>query len=118
MNIAVIGGRTRTDKDFVCKTLNAFIKPGDILVSGGAEGIDTIARDYAAVNKLLIVEFLPIGSKYAKGANPYLERNKDIAVLADVVLAFPSRQSSGTWHTIGVAKELGKRIIIFEEGKA
>ena len=115
MRIGVIGGLMRKDRDFVFSILKDFIKSGDTIVSGGAEGVDTFAREYAKENKIQIVEFLPDFKRDGNGA--YMARNALIAEQSDIVLAFPSSSSSGTWHTVGIAKTLEKRVIVFEEAK-
>ena len=45
----------------------------------------------------------------------YLERNKDIVNMCDVLIAAPSRpetQRSGTWSTVRYAKKINKPIVI------
>ena len=52
-------------------------------------------------------------------AKPYLERNKDIVDLVDVLVACPKeakepriKRGSGTWQCIGYARRVGRRTLI------
>ena len=56
------------------------------IVSGGAQGIDACAKDYALRYGLKLTEFLPEYEKYGRGAP--LRRNVTIIEYADFVLAF------------------------------
>ena len=111
--VGVVGGRARNDRDFIFRTLDDFVKPGDVIVSGGASGVDTLAKEYSIKKNLELREFLPDQGKYPD-TNPYLGRDEVIAKTADVLLAFPSKESSGTWYTVRFAQKLGKRVIVFE----
>lgn len=110
MKVAVIGGRDFKDKELLTKVLNMFLNKGDILVSGGAPGADSLAEGYARKFGFDIKVFLPkrIAKRY------FLERNIMIANEADVVIAFPTGFSRGTWHTIDTARKLGRRCVVYE----
>jgi len=89
------------------------------IVSGGAKGIDTLARNYAEANGLKLVEFLPDYEKYGRGAT--LVRNTEIIKYADIVLTIPLKgKSKGTYDDIKKTQSLGKRLYIHEvsESKA
>ena len=64
------------------------------IVSGGAKGIDTCAKEYALSNGIKLTEFLPEYNKYGRGAP--LKRNLLIIDYADEVPAFWDGRSSGT----------------------
>lgn len=93
MKVAVIGSRGLTVND-----LGKYL-PEDTteIVSGGAKGIDTCARDYALSHDLKLTEFLPEYSKYGRGAP--LKRNLQIIEYADVVIAFWDGKSRGMDHS-------------------
>ncbi len=63
MNVAVIGSR-----GLVVNDLENYL-PADTtcIVSGGARGIDTCARNYALSHRLELLEFLPIMMPMAAG---------------------------------------------------
>ena len=104
MKVAVIGSRGLTVND-----LGKYL-PEDTteIVSGGAKGIDTCARDYALSHDLKLTEFLPEYSKYGRGAP--LKRNLQIIEYADVVIAFWDGKSRGTKYVIDNCKKLGVQV--------
>ncbi len=106
MKVAIIGSRTLRVENFE-KYL-----PADIteIVSGGAKGIDTQAREYAQNNNLPLKEFLPEYAKYGKGAP--LKRNLQIIAYADFVIAFWDGTSRGTKFVIDSCKKQGKKITV------
>ena len=82
MRVAVIGSRNLTVKD-----LGVYL-PEDVseIVSGGAKGIDSCAREYALTHGIKLTEFLPEYSRYGRSAP--IKRNITIIENADLVLAF------------------------------
>lgn len=106
MKLAIIGSRHIQDFDLslVVPTTTTEI------ISGGAKGVDTIARHFAQARGLKITEFLPEYSKYGKSA-PII-RNKMIVNNADAILAIWDGSSKGTAFTIDFAKKQGKQVII------
>ena len=94
MKTAIIGSRNITNID-----LSRFIpKETTEIISGGAKGIDTLAKEYALENGLKLTEFLPEYERYGKGAP--LKRNITIIESADIVLAFWDGKSRGTKFVI------------------
>ncbi len=90
MKLAIIGSRTCPPID-----IGSYLKYiPDVIVSGGAKGADTYAREFAKKNGLKLIEYFPNYDKYGKGAP--LERNKQIVDECDCVLAFNSRGSKIT----------------------
>lgn len=108
MKVAVIG--SRNIKNF---TLGDFLPEGVTeIVSGGAKGVDTVAREYAKEHGLLLTEFLPEYKLYGRGAP--LKRNELIVDYADLVLAFWDGKSRGTKNVIERCNSTGKEIKIFK----
>ena len=107
MKIAVVGSR-----NLVVNDLEKYL-PNNVteIVSGGARGIDTCAREYAIAKGLKLTEFLPEYSRYGRGAP--LKRNLQIINYADCVLAFWNGQSRGTKFVIEHCKAQGKPIRIY-----
>lgn len=114
MRIAVVGARSGRTKEEIVTILKDFAKDGDVIVSGGAMGVDAFAAEYAVANKIELREYRP-NPKVYPDRNPYLARNEEIVKDSDVILAFPTN-SPGTWNTIGHARSHNKRLIIFRDG--
>ena len=81
------------------------------IVSGGARGVDTSAREYALANGIKLTEFLPEYEKYGRSAP--LKRNITIIKNADLVLAFWDGRSHGTKFVIDNCKKLGIPVKVF-----
>lgn len=106
MKVAVIGSRGITIE------LDRYLPVGITeIVSGGAKGIDTIARDYAHKHGIKLTEFLPDYEKYGRAAP--LKRNIQIIRYADMVLAFWDGSSHGTLHVIKNCEKLKKRVKVY-----
>lgn len=73
----------------------------DIIVSGGANGVDNYAKEYAIKNNIPIVEYLPQYGKYGRQAP--IMRNIQIVEDCDFLLAFWNGTSRGTKFTIDYA---------------
>ena len=99
--IAVIGSRTFNDYDLLKKTLDDY--PPFILVSGGSKGVDTLAEQYANERFYEKIIHLPDKKKYGRGA--YHRRNELIVHDADEMIAFMIGESSGTTHSLELARK-------------
>ena len=98
MKVAVIGSR-----GLKVEKLERFLPEETTeIISGGAKGIDTCAREYALANGLKLTEFLPDYSRYGRAAP--LKRNITIIENADLVLAFWDGISHGTKYVIEQCK--------------
>lgn len=106
MKLAVIGSR-----DLIIDNLEFYL-PEEVteIVSGGAKGIDTCAKNYARANGLKLTEFLPEYKKYGRGA-PLL-RNLEIIDYADEVIAFWNGTSRGTKYVIDQCKKKNKKVTV------
>lgn len=108
MKIAIIGSR-----NLKVKNLEKFL-PNNVteIVSGGARGIDTCAKEYALKHRIKLTEFLPDYEKYGRIAP--LKRNLQIIDYADEVFAFWDGKSKGTYFVIENCKSKNKKIRVFK----
>jgi predicted Rossmann fold nucleotide-binding protein DprA/Smf involved in DNA uptake len=113
MKLAIVGTRNPSISygDFE-KLLLEKIDLSDVtqIVSGGAKGIDTYAKLLAARHHIPLMEYLPKYDQFGKFAT--LRRNTQIVQEANVVIAFPSAESKGTYHSIKEAERLHRRLIV------
>ena len=108
MKLAIIGSRTCPPVD-----IEAYLKYiPDTIVSGGAIGADTYAKEFAIKHNLKLIEFLPDYEKYGRKAP--LVRNKLIVEECDCLIAFWDGKSRGTGHMISFAKRRGLDVSIFD----
>lgn len=107
MKLAIIGSRGLRVED-----LGAYLLPGVTeLVSGGAKGIDTCAKEYALSHGLKLTEFLPDYRRYGRAAP--LVRNREIVAYADQVLAFWDGNSPGTKRVIDQCNKQKKKVTVY-----
>lgn len=101
MKVAVVGSRTLK----IDNIGNYIPKNTTEIVSGGAKGVDTCAREYSIQNNIKLTEFLPDYKKYGRIAP--LKRNLQIIAYADLVLAFWDGKSRGTAFVIDNCRKSG-----------
>lgn len=107
MKVAVIGSRGLS-----VPNLRKYLPEGVTeIVSGGARGVDTSAREYALASGIKLTEFLPEYKKYGRSAP--LKRNITIIKNVDLVLAFWDGRSHGTKFVIVNCKKLGIPVKVF-----
>lgn len=111
MKVAVIGSR-----GIVIDNLEDYL-PEDVteIVTGGAKGVDTCAKEYAEKHGIKLTEFLPEYAKFRKSAP--LKRNLQIIEYSDLVLAFWDGTSHGTKHVIDNCKKknIPFKVFLFEK---
>lgn len=102
MKLLIVGSRSITDLD-----ISEYIPNDvDLIISGGASGIDTIAEQFADNHSIEKTIIQPQYNLYRKGAP--LKRNEQMVKICDCVLAFWDGKSRGTMHTVEYAKKLNK----------
>lgn len=79
------------------------------IISGGAIGIDSYAKRFAESHNIPLTEYVPQYALYGRRAA--LLRNVDIVQVADMIIAFPTSESRGTYHALREARRLNKAII-------
>ena len=111
MKLAIVGSRNFDNYTILRNFADYFIEScDDSIISGGAKGADTLAKQYAHENLIATVTYLPDWNKYGKSAG--FIRNKLIVDNCDIVLAFWDGKSKGTQHTIKLAKAAKKPTFI------
>lgn len=99
MKLAIVGSRGIKDinlDEYILENVTE-------IVSGGAKGVDQIAKQYALEKGLKYKEFLPEYEKFGRSAP--LKRNLQIIEYADELLIFWDGISKGTEYVIKNAKK-------------
>lgn len=109
--IAIIGSRTFDDYALLCSVMQDFAPK--LIVSGGADGADSLGARWAQENNVELRVCRPAYHKYSRANKRKApkDRNKDIVREADVVIAFWDGKSSGTRDAIKKAERMGKNVI-------
>lgn len=108
MKTIIAGSRDRSLSS-VDKELLATLGITEV-VCGGARGIDTDGRLWAEEQGIPVKMFPADWNKYGKSAGCI--RNEEMAVYADMLVAFWDGESRGTKHMIRVAGEAGLKVIV------
>lgn len=84
---------------------------GDVtLISGGAKGVDSIARRVARSLWIPYIEFIPDWRTHGKKAG--FLRNREIVDTCDVLHAWWDGKSRGTKYSIDLARAAGKPVVV------
>ena len=110
MKVAIVGTRTYPDLEQVREYVRK-LSPEDIIVSGGAKGVDQTAEDEACKLGMEVISVPPEWDKYGRRAG--LVRNEMIVGMADCVVAFWDGASRGTKYTIDSAKKQNMIVQVF-----
>jgi len=84
----------------------------DTIISGGANGIDTLAEQYADGHRISKVIIRPRYELYGRSAA--LKRNQEMVDMADFVLVIWDGKSKGTQFTMNYAKKAGKQVTVIQ----
>lgn len=118
LRIIIAGSRDITDYNQLIICLQKAISINFIpysesfeIVSGGARGVDMLARKYAIDSGYKLTEMKP---EYKHNNDRYapLKRNIDIAEYGDILLAIWDGKSTGTKHIIDYMKKINKPVFI------
>ena len=111
MRVAIVGSRDWDDWSALDKTLLELDKTKDVIVSGGARGVDSMAASLARKYGFQVVVHPADWDRNGRSAG-YI-RNEDIVLDSDIILAFWDGESRGTLHTITLAEKYGKPVRVF-----
>ena len=108
MKVAVIGSREfKCDARHVFGQIEKYLPRGCAeIVSGGAVGVDTLAKRYAERNRLRFTCFEPDYIQFGKTAP--LVRNDEIIDYSDFVLVIWNGESNGSRYVINKCIEKDK----------
>ena len=104
MKLLIVGSRSITDFD-----LSPYISSDvDTVISGGANGIDSLAEQYADMHRLSKYILRPRYDLYGRAAP--LKRNQQMVDMADAVLIIWDGFSKGTQYTLRYTKKINKQV--------
>ena len=104
MKLLIVGSRSITDFE-----LSPYIpKEVDTIISGGADGVDRLAEQYADSHHLSKYIIRPRYDLYGRAAP--LRRNEQMVDMADAVLIIWDGHSKGTQYTLKYAEKKNKPI--------
>ena len=115
MRIAVVGNRVGWSRDYVFAVLQREgVNKNDIIISGGADGVDTYAQEFAkkiGAQMRIIYPDVDLPSPQR-----YFDRNEKIADMCEKMIAFDKESThSGTKNAITHAQKFDKDLVIIED---
>lgn len=113
--VVVAGSRTINNYEFVERCIDEFVKLGgeiSEIVSGGAIGVDAMAKKYALAHDYKYKEFKP-QYKSSNDRKAPLDRNRVMAEYGDVLIVVWNGCSKGTEHMMNAMKKEGKKVHLF-----
>jgi hypothetical protein len=113
--IAVVGARDHRALAQVWRRVHE-LPEGTTVVSGAADGVDSVAALAARQRGLRVVEY-PAAWRGPDGSQDLgagLRRNGDIVANSDAVEAFPWPECRGTWDTVHKARAAGVPVTVHE----
>ena len=103
MKLLIAGSRSITNID-----IQKYVPSGvDTIISGGANGVDRLAEEYADRRRLSKYIMRPRYDLYGRAAP--LKRNEEMVSIADTVLVIWDGSSRGTLSVIKYAEKTGKK---------
>jgi len=111
--LAVVGSRDFDDFELFVKIMDRLrlVKVIDVIISGGAKGVDSMARHYSEVNGIDFEEYLSDWDKHGRSAG--FIRNQTIWDNSTSGIAIWDGISKGTAHSFEISKKQNKPLIIF-----
>ncbi|MBO5939069.1 MAG: hypothetical protein J6Q82_06180 [Clostridia bacterium] len=106
MKLLIVGSRSIERFD-----LSEYVPPEtELIISGGAKGMDRIAEKYADEHRISKLILLPKYERYGKAAP--IKRNEQMVEIADMVLVVWDGSSKGTRATAEYAKKKNKPLTL------
>lgn len=108
MKLLIVGSRSIKNFD-----LSEYIpKETELIISGGATGIDSIAEKYADDHRISKLIIRPRYDLFGKAAP--LKRNEEMVNFCDEVLVVWDGVSRGTMFTVNYAKKCNKNTTVIK----
>jgi hypothetical protein len=112
LKVIVAGGRDFNDYNLLAEKLNKLLSntANVVIISGMANGADSLAVKYAEENKIRVSEFPAQWKKHGNASG--FRRNVEMARFADACVCFWNGKSPGTKHMIDTAKRMNLKLRI------
>jgi hypothetical protein len=107
-DVIVTGGRDYYDKEKVISVLS--LLDIGLLIQGGANGADLLAKEYAQFHNIPRIEVKADWSKHGRAAGPIRNKEMLLEFPNAIVIAFPG--GAGTANCVKQAVELNRIVLM------
>lgn len=113
MKTIIAGSRSITRLGVLVQALTASYWAGQIteVVSGCADGVDELGEQWARMAMRRVRQFPADWKRYGRAAGR--QRNLQMAVYADALIAVWDGKSPGTRHMIETAERMGLKVFVY-----
>ena len=116
LKVIIAGGRDFTDTQYAADSLVKLVEDNKLpdtftVISGNARGADKVGEYLAKLWDLPLEIYPADWNQHGKSAG-YI-RNKQMADVADALVAFWNEKSKGTAHMINIMKQQHKPVFVF-----
>ena len=118
MRVLVCGGIDFNDRYYLYDTLYD-LDDGSrdeitLIIDGGAKGADQMGYEWARQCDIPTKRYFADWDKHGKAAGPIRNQQMLDEGKPDLVVAFPTKNSSGTWHMVKIAREADVEVLVYE----
>lgn len=110
MKIAIVGSRSFNDYEKLCRVLEPYKKYCTVELCGGARGADSLGLKWAEENSIEVGHYPADWDFNGKAAGHI--RNREMAEVANFVVAFWDGNSKGTKNMIDTSLALKKNVLV------
>jgi hypothetical protein len=114
MKVIIAGSRSIDNKNHLIKAIEEAPFGIDKVITGGADGVDTLAINWCIDNSINFEVFYPDYEEHGKKA-PII-RNRKMSENGDALIAIWDGESSGTKNMINTAKDKGLEVYVYNTG--
>jgi hypothetical protein len=111
MKTIIAGSRNETRWSSLIRAITGSKFPITEVVSGCAKGPDQAGQEWAEINGLPVCPFPADWKRYGRAAGR--QRNLQMAVYADALIAIWDGKSPGTRHMIATAERMGLKVFVY-----
>lgn len=117
-SLCISGSREIRDRRLVFNLIDLILSQQPSMPTkiyhGGAQGVDTLAGQWARVRGIPVVVMRPDFERWGRGSisRAYLKRDEELVDAADRVLAIWNGKSRGTLYTFRYAQKRGKLLAV------
>lgn len=121
MILAVSGSSGMTDANLFAESIGEFMLTRGMvpafIITGGCEGADQLATNWAREHNIAVKEYRPQWSKYPTKREAIAASNAELVSACTHMLAFPHPRGRWTQHAMELTRKARKNMMIVDLGE-